>query len=169
LAQDANQTEKKPPDKAIEEAAENKTGWKDCQSNKPADKFPTNDGGDVNTTEEEINTEWKEREYDEPAKTTPTYEETGTNVTNENEAEWQDTTSGKPADESPTADGNAATTRGESNSTGCLPIDEATVVVKEECFEVDDALLLPAQGMSRLSIERTPSSASAKGDSITPK
>jgi hypothetical protein len=57
-------------------------------------------------------------------------------VTNENEAEWRDTT----------ADGNAATTIGELNSTGCVPIDEATVVVKEECFEVDDALSLPAQG-----------------------
>jgi hypothetical protein len=56
LAQEANQTEKKPPDKAIEdeEDNENKAEWKDRQSDKPAATSPTNDGGDVNTTEEEI-------------------------------------------------------------------------------------------------------------------
>eukprot|EP00090_Calanus_glacialis_P023375 TRINITY_DN36059_c0_g1_i1.p1 TRINITY_DN36059_c0_g1~~TRINITY_DN36059_c0_g1_i1.p1 ORF type:complete len:2018 (-),score=588.94 TRINITY_DN36059_c0_g1_i1:318-5702(-) len=32
------------------------------------------------------------------------------------------------------------------NSTGSSSVEEATVVVKEECFEVDDALSLPAQG-----------------------
>jgi hypothetical protein len=56
LAQEADETHKKPPDKANEdeEDDENKAEWKDRQSDKPAAESPTNDGGDVNTTEGDI-------------------------------------------------------------------------------------------------------------------
>ena len=143
LAQEADQTEKKPPDKATEdeEDDENKAEWKDCQSDKPAAKSPTNDGGDVNTTKEEI-----DGPNNEPAKMTPMHEEEVPDVTTDAEETIVDDTEWKD-DKSLTADGNAASTIGEFNSTGCSSVNEATVVVKEECFEVDDALSLPARAL----------------------
>jgi hypothetical protein len=82
LAQEADQTDKKPSNKANEdeEDDENKAEWKDRQSDKPAAKSPTNDGGDVNTSEEEI-----DEPNDEPAKMTPMHEEEVPDVTTDAE------------------------------------------------------------------------------------
>ena len=78
--------------------------WKDYQPDKPAAKSPTNDGEDVNNSEEEI-----DKPDDEPAKMTPIHEEEVPDVTTDAEETIEDDTEWKD-DKSLTADRNDATT-----------------------------------------------------------
>jgi hypothetical protein len=134
-----------------EEATENKAEWKDNQSDKPADKSPTNDGGAVNTTEEEIDEPTDEAPGDtgEGADVTPDDKET-----NENDAEWKDNNSREPADESPTADGNVATTIGEFDKPTDEPATKSPAIDRgaanntlEEIDELPDEQLVHKPGV----------------------
>jgi hypothetical protein len=104
LAQEEDQTEKKPPDDTSknEEATKNKAEWEDCLSDKPADGAPTNNGGTIVTTKEE----------DEPI--------------DDNDTERKDVISREPDYDPPTADGDAATTIGELDK----PSDEPPTITE---------------------------------------